>query len=100
MEDRSPIYAQLDRVGASFRKAGAAGYIISVQLGLDEVKLLGPPREHARRSWVGPQWPGARVARRTARGRGHSGGLARVVCRLVDRDPGYGDGLRSRVSTS
>ena len=53
-EDRSPIRAELDRVGASFRKAGAAGYI-SIQLGLEEVKLLGPPREHPRRSWLGPQ---------------------------------------------
>jgi len=51
---RSPIHAELDRVGASFSKAGAAGYI-SVQLGLDEIKLLGPPREHPRRSWLGPE---------------------------------------------
>ena len=54
-DHRSPIHVELDRVGASFRKAGAAGYI-SVQLGLDEVKLLGPPREHPRRSWLGPEW--------------------------------------------
>jgi hypothetical protein len=52
---RSEIHAELDRVGASLRKAGAACYI-SVQLGLDEVKLLGPPREHPRRSWLGPEW--------------------------------------------
>jgi hypothetical protein len=31
-DDQSPIRAKLDRVGASFRKAGAAGYI-NVQLG-------------------------------------------------------------------
>ena len=47
--------AELDRVGASFHKAGTADYV-SVQLGLDEVKLLGPPREHPRRSWLGPEW--------------------------------------------
>jgi len=51
MEDRSPVYAELDRVGASFAEAGAAGYI-SVQLGLDEMKLPGPPRQHPRRSWL------------------------------------------------
>jgi hypothetical protein len=55
VEDRSPIHAELDRVGASFRTAGADGYI-SVQLGIDEVKLLGPPREKPRRSWLGPEW--------------------------------------------
>jgi hypothetical protein len=55
MEARSPIHAELGRVGASFGKAGTADYI-SVQLGLEEVKLLGPPREHPRRSWLGPQW--------------------------------------------
>jgi hypothetical protein len=54
MEGRSPLLAELDRVGASFAKAGAADYI-SVQLGLDEVKLLGPPRERPRRSWLGSE---------------------------------------------
>lgn len=54
MDDRSPILAELDRVGASFRKAGSSDYF-SVQLGVDEVKLLGPPREHPRRSWLGPE---------------------------------------------
>jgi hypothetical protein len=53
--DRSPVFAELDRVGASFRKAGTHDYI-SVQLGVDEVKLLGPPREHPRRSWLGSEW--------------------------------------------
>lgn len=23
---------------------------------MDEVKLLGPPRVHPRRSWLGPEW--------------------------------------------
>jgi hypothetical protein len=55
VDDRSPLYAELDRVGASFRKASAPDYI-SVQLGRDEVKLLGPPRESPRRSWLGPEW--------------------------------------------
>jgi hypothetical protein len=52
MNDRSPVQPELDRVGASFAKAGPRDYI-SVQLGIDEVKLLGPPREQPRRSWVG-----------------------------------------------
>jgi hypothetical protein len=46
---------ELDRVGASFRKAGTRDYI-SVQPGLDQLKLLGPPREHPRRTWLGPEW--------------------------------------------
>jgi hypothetical protein len=54
-DHRSPVFAELDRVGASFGKAGTRDYI-SVQLGVDEVKLLGPPREHPRRSWLGPEW--------------------------------------------
>jgi hypothetical protein len=53
-DDRSPVFAELDRVGASFARAGARDYV-SVQLGLDEVKLLGPPRDHPRRSWLGPE---------------------------------------------
>ena len=55
VDDRSPLVAELDRVGASFREAGAADFV-AVQLGLEEVKLLGPPREHPRRSWLGPEW--------------------------------------------
>jgi hypothetical protein len=62
MDDRSPIFAELDRVGASFRKAGTRDYI-SVQLSTDEMKLLGPPREHPRRSWVGPEWRALEVLR-------------------------------------
>jgi len=53
--EQSLVHAELDRVGASFRKVGTKDYI-SVQLRLDEVKLLGPPREHPRRSWLGPEW--------------------------------------------
>jgi len=53
--DQSAVRAELDRVGASFRKAGAADYI-SVTLCADGVKLTGPPREHPRRSWLGPEW--------------------------------------------
>ena len=53
--DPSPVRAELDRVGASLRKAGTGDYI-SVQLGLDEVELLAPPREQPRRSWLGPEW--------------------------------------------
>jgi hypothetical protein len=53
--DRSPLRAELDGVGVSFGKAGTADHI-SVQSGVDEVKLLGPPREHPRRSWLCPEW--------------------------------------------
>ncbi len=60
--DRSPLRAELDRVGASFAKAGAAD-CISVQLGLDEVKLLGPPREQPRRSRLGPEWQALELLR-------------------------------------
>ena len=56
------IRSELDRVGASFAKAGAAD-CISVQLGMDEVKLLGPPREHPRRSWLGPEWQAVELLR-------------------------------------
>ena len=45
----------LDRVGASFCKAGAANYI-SGTFRSDGVKLTGRPREHPRRSWLGPEW--------------------------------------------
>ena len=27
-----------------------------MQLGIEDVKLLGPPREHPRRTWLGPEW--------------------------------------------
>jgi hypothetical protein len=60
--DRSPLRAELDRVGASFAKAGTRDYI-SVQSGVDEVKLLGPPREHPRRSWLGPEWQAVELLR-------------------------------------
>ena len=41
----SPVRAEFDRVGASFRKAGAADYI-SITEDEDAVRLVGPPREH------------------------------------------------------
>ena len=63
MDDRSPIFAELDRVDASFSKAGAADFV-SVQLDIDEVKLLKPPREHPRRSWLGPEWQALELLRR------------------------------------
>jgi hypothetical protein len=53
--EQSPIRAELDRVGASFRKAGAADYI-TVTEDADAVRLVGPPREHPRRYWTGPAW--------------------------------------------
>jgi hypothetical protein len=52
---QSPVRAELDRVGASYGKAGAAGYI-SVTVRGGGVKLNGPPHEHPRRSWLGPEW--------------------------------------------
>ena len=55
METDSPVRAELDRLGASFRKARTRDYI-SIQLGVDDLKLLGPPREHPRRSLLGPEW--------------------------------------------
>jgi hypothetical protein len=54
MDDRSSVFAELDRVRANFAKVGGRTYI-RVRLGLEEVKLLGPPREHPRRSWLGPE---------------------------------------------
>jgi hypothetical protein len=41
MDARSPIHAELDRVGASLHKASACDYV-SVQLGIDEVKAARP----------------------------------------------------------
>jgi hypothetical protein len=54
LEDRSLLVTELHRVGASLRKAGTASYVC-VHLGLHGVKLLGPPREHPRRTWLGPE---------------------------------------------
>jgi hypothetical protein len=52
---RSGIRAELDRVGASFRKSAAADYI-TITEDADAVRLGGPPREHPRRYWKGPRW--------------------------------------------
>jgi hypothetical protein len=54
-EPTPSLRAELDRVGASFRKAGAADYIL-IGMDGDRVWLLGPPRKHPRRSWSGPSW--------------------------------------------
>ena len=43
-------------------KASTADYI-SVQLGVNEVKLLGLPREHPRRSRLGPEWRAVELLR-------------------------------------
>jgi hypothetical protein len=51
----SRLRDELDRLGASFRKAGAADYISLSDFG-DTVHLVGPPREHPRRVWKGPEW--------------------------------------------
>jgi len=53
----SLVRAELDRIGATYRKAGTRDYI-SIELGVDEVKLLGPPREQPRRTWLGPDRAG------------------------------------------
>ena len=53
--EQAPVRAELDRVGATFRKAGAADYITVTEDG-DAVRLVGPPREHPRRYWKGPRW--------------------------------------------
>jgi len=53
--DKSAVRAELDRVGASFRKAGAADYITVTEYE-DAVHLVGPPWEHPRRYWKGPRW--------------------------------------------
>lgn len=42
-EDQSPIRAELDRVGASFRKAGAADYISLSHDSDGTVRPLGRP---------------------------------------------------------
>jgi hypothetical protein len=49
------LRTELDRVGASLRKASAGTYI-SVMLRSDGVKLKGPPFEEPHRSWLGPEW--------------------------------------------
>jgi hypothetical protein len=54
-EPTSDVPSELDRVGASLRKAGARNFI-SVTLRADDVRLTGPPWEHPRRSWLGPEW--------------------------------------------
>jgi hypothetical protein len=50
--DDSAVRAELDRVGTSYRKAGAADYIAVTEDG-DTVRLVGPPREHPRPYWKG-----------------------------------------------
>ena len=46
------LRAEIDRVGASFAKAGAARHVVAIELG-DEAWLLGPPSEHPRVTWRG-----------------------------------------------
>lgn len=47
------LRAELERVGASFRKAGVANYISLTDFG-QSVSLSGPPRQDPRPSWRGP----------------------------------------------
>jgi hypothetical protein len=51
----SRLRDDLDPLGASFRKAGAADYI-SLSDFDETVRLVGPPREHPRRVWKGYEW--------------------------------------------
>ena len=51
----SRVRAELDRVGASSRKAGSADYV-AVTEDEDVVRLVGPPQKHPRRYWKGPRW--------------------------------------------
>jgi hypothetical protein len=46
------LVAELDRVGLSHRKAGAADYVHAVDLE-DRIWLLGPPRLRPRPTWSG-----------------------------------------------
>lgn len=46
------LEAELDRVGVSFAKAGAADYVRTVSLG-GELRLLGPPGLQPRPTWKG-----------------------------------------------
>jgi hypothetical protein len=46
---------ELDRVGASSRKAGAADYI-DVEDDKNTVRLVGPPQQHPRRHWTDQRW--------------------------------------------
>ena len=52
----SPLRAELDRLGASYRKAGAADYISFEEDADGTVRLHRPPREHSGRNWAGPEW--------------------------------------------
>jgi hypothetical protein len=49
----SAVRAELDRLGASYRKAGAADYISFHEDGDGTVRLHRPPREHSGQTWVG-----------------------------------------------
>ena len=49
------LRAEIDRVGASYGKVGAARYIQEAEVGGGEVWLLGPPHERPRSRWSGVQ---------------------------------------------
>jgi hypothetical protein len=53
--DRSPVRAEL-RVGASYGKGRRRRLHRAPVFRSDGVKLNGPPYEHPRRSWLGPEW--------------------------------------------
>jgi hypothetical protein len=79
LDEQSPVRAELDRVGASFRKAGAADYI-TVSEDEDAVRLAGPPREHPRRCWKGPSWQLLEVLAASDRAGRQEASLKRVPC--------------------
>jgi hypothetical protein len=84
--EQSPVRAELDRVGASFRKAGAANYI-TVSEDEDAVRLVGPPGERPRRYWTGSAWQLLELLAccRTTRVCKPCGGRCRVVRQIATR---------------
>jgi hypothetical protein len=69
-DDLSPdVRSELDRLGASFRKAGAADYI-SVTDRSDGVKLTGPARSIRLAPGLGPEWRALELLRALPDGAG------------------------------
>jgi hypothetical protein len=54
MTQDDQLHAEIDRVGASYAKAGAARYI-QTWLGGSQARLIGPPNEHPRAGWSGAE---------------------------------------------
>lgn len=45
------VRVELGRVGISIAAAGYASGVLAIDLGDDEIRILGPPSETPRRSW-------------------------------------------------